>query len=1289
MPEELKTREEEKRIFPRNIEDEMKDSYIDYAMSVIVGRALPDVRDGLKPVHRRILYAMHELGLTHAKPYKKSARVVGECFVKDTFILTEKGLVPIQDIKREELVYTQKGLRRVSELYEMPPRELLRIELDNGTYNTVTSSQKLKVLNSNFEFEWKEANKIKAGDYIVLRAHYPDIEQKVKLQKIDTLNPGYLNENIAYLLGIFMSDGWIEKNKHRKDTYRTGVFSNSREIIERVADILKKEFDYLPSIEETSYAFQNAKGEELTNCGRTIRINKRYINKFLIDNFDIAGLKAPNKRIPRQIFLSPKPVIYAFISGLIDGDGSVHNKRSVIHYGSVSERLIDQLQILLQQLGVFGAKYVDDNLSKSHFVFNRKVCRKLRFYYLEFTGINAKLLASKITLYDLNKNAKGLQVLERKLKKSTSEVIPYAGENIFSELSKKHIGSGWYVSASGEKFRAGIKYATGCKIRYSKDLKEKPLRKSQIIEWGIKEKLEKIKSPLCDFINPLIKENIYFVRVSSVSKVAPQITYDIQVEGEHEFIANGMVSHNCLGKYHPHGDMAVYDSMVRMVQDFSLRYPLIDGQGNFGSIDGDSAAALRYTEARLARITEEMLTDINKDTVNFVPNFDGSLQEPSVLPSNLPNLLINGSSGIAVGMATNIPPHNMGEVIDGIVKLIEEPDVQIPELIKLIKGPDFPTGGIIMGKKGIKDAYLKGRGSIKVRAKVDFEEISKGRESIIVSEIPYQVNKSSLLGTIAGLVRDKKISGISDLRDESDRRGMRIVIELKRDENPEIVLNQLFQHTQLEVSFGVIMLALVNNVPRVLNLKEMLYYYLEHRREIIRRRTTFELKKATERAHILEGLKVALANLDAVIKLIKGSKNVEVARTSLMKNFDLTQIQAQAILDMRLQQLTHLEREKIEEEYKELNKKIKWFKEVLQDPKKVLNIVKEELLKVKERYGDKRKSQLKARIIEFDIEDLIPEEDVVVTISHAGYIKRLPLDTYRAQKRGGRGITAMTTREEDFLEDIFTCSTHANMLFFTNLGRVYWLKVYDIPEAARTARGKAMVNMIRLSSVAENITAMIAIRDFEENKEGSYLMMCTRKGVIKKTPVESFSNPRAGGIIAIKLDQGDQLIEVALTKGKDKIILGTKRGLAIHFREEGVRPVGRISRGVRGIRLARNDEVVGMEVVEDKDSILVAAEKGYGKRSKLLQYRLQSRGGKGVINIRASKRNGEVIGIEKVNDEDDLMLITARGIVIRQPVKAIRTIGRATQGVRLIKLQEGDKLVSIARIAKEEVVGEK
>jgi len=737
-----------------------------------------------------------------------------------------------------------------------------------------------------------------------------------------------------------------------------------------------------------------------------------------------------------------------------------------------------------------------------------------------------------------------------------------------------------------------------------------------------------------------------------------------------------------LGKYHPHGDMAVYDAMVRMIQDFSLRYPLIDGQGNFGSIDGDMPAAMRYTEVRLADVALEMLADINKRTVNFVPNFDESLEEPVVLPARLPNLLVNGSSGIAVGMATNIPPHNLGEVIDGLIMLIDNSNVEITELIKVIKGPDFPTGGIIFGKRGIKDAFRTGRGSIQLRADVDIEEIGSGREAIVVKELPYQVNKSQLLETIASLVSDKKIDGIANLRDESDRTGMRIVIELRREENAQIVLNQLFNHTQLETTFGVIMLALVNNVPRILNLKEMLSYYLEYRKEVVTRRTRFELEKAEERAHILEGLKRAVENLNKVITIIEKSKDADKARESLMENLKFTRAQAQAILDMRLHQLTGLERDKVLEEYIELIKNIERLKAILATPQKVLEIIKQELMSVKEKYSDSRKTKIKPQAIEMDIEDLIPEEDVVVTISHAGYVKRLPVSTYRAQRRGGRGITGMVTREEDFIENIFITTTHSYMLFFTNLGKVYWLKVYEIPEAARTGKGKAIVNLVKLSSPNELITAMVAVRDFAKEEE-KYLLMVTRNGVIKMTPLKEYSNPRKGGIIAIGIGKSDSLIDVKLTTGKEEVIIGTRKGKAIHFAEDEIRSIGRTGQGVRGVRLAEGDGVVGMEIVNKGDTLLTATFNGYGKRTSVEKYRLQGRGGKGVINIITDKRNGEVVGIKKVADEGDVMLVTSRGLFIRQPVRGIRLVGRSTKGVRLIRLEGGDRLVAIASVVKE------
>ncbi|OGS46140.1 MAG: DNA gyrase subunit A [Elusimicrobia bacterium RIFOXYD2_FULL_34_15] len=740
---------------------------------------------------------------------------------------------------------------------------------------------------------------------------------------------------------------------------------------------------------------------------------------------------------------------------------------------------------------------------------------------------------------------------------------------------------------------------------------------------------------------------------------------------------------DCLGKYHPHGDTAVYDSMVRMAQEFSLRYPLVEGQGNFGSVDGDSPAAMRYTEVRLAQIAEEMLGDLDKNTVDFGPNYDGSLTEPLILPAKLPNLLINGSSGIAVGMATNVPPHNLTEVCDGIIAMLENPDIDIPELSKIIKGPDFPTAGIIFGKQGIKDYFATGRGSIRVRAKAEIEDIKSGKTAIIVNELPYQVNKAVLIETIVDLVKDKKIEDISDIRDESDRDGMRLVIEVKRDGNPQVVLNQLFKHTQMESSFGVIMLSLVGNRPRILNIKEMLYHYIEHRKIIVVRRTKFELAKAEARAHILEGLKIALDNLNKIVKLIRESKDSDIARTHLMDEFSLSKIQAQAILDMKLVQLTGLERQKIEDEYLELIKTIEKLKSILSDPKKVLTIIKTELNELKEKYGDERRTKIQAQAVDLDMDDLIQEEDVVVTISHAGYIKRMPTTTYKSQNRGGRGVMGMTTKEEDFVENLFVTSTHSYMLLFTNRGRVYWMRVYEIPEANRTSRGKAIINLLQLSSAEEKITAAIPIKSFEKEK-ATYLVMATRNGTVKKTELEEYSNIRKSGIIAINLEDGDSLIDVKHTGGDSEMIIATKNGAAIRFKEDNVRTIGRSGKGVRGIRLEKGDEVIGMETVTKKDTVLIATENGYGKRTSIDDYRVQTRGGKGVINIKTTERNGCVVGIKNVKDNIDIMLMTQKGIMIRMDVSDISVIGRNTQGVRLIRLEDGDKLATIAHATKED-----
>jgi DNA gyrase subunit A len=731
------------------------------------------------------------------------------------------------------------------------------------------------------------------------------------------------------------------------------------------------------------------------------------------------------------------------------------------------------------------------------------------------------------------------------------------------------------------------------------------------------------------------------------------------------------------GNYHPHGEGVVYPSLVRMAQDFSLRYPLVDGQGNFGSVDGDPPAAMRYTEARMTRLGEEMLRDINKNTVDYVPNYDGTRDEPTVLPSAIPNLLVNGSSGIAVGMATNIPPHNLTEVIDALVLLLDQPDSTLEELMECIPGPDFPTAGFIHGRQGIIEAYRTGRGFLQMRARCEVE-VSKRteRESVIISEIPYQLNKTKLLEKIADMVRNKKIEGIADLRDESDRQGMRIVVELKRDAVSQVVINQLYANTQLQSTFGVIMLALVDNQPRVLSLQEMLNYYLQHRREVVVRRTTYDLERAREREHILAGLMIALDHLDEVIQRIRAAASPAEARQELMQRFGLSEVQAQAILDMRLQRLTGLERDKIVQEHAEVLETIQEFEAILASEERIRDLIKIELLEIRDKYGDERRTEIIEAEEEINYEDLIVEEDMVVTKSHAGYLKRQPTSLYQSQRRGGKGKMAMQTREEDFVEQLFVASTHDYLLFFTNIGKVYWLKVYQIPQAGRTARGKAAVNLLQLQP-GEWISTVIPIRRFEVDR---FLIMATKQGIVKKTELTAYSNPRQTGIIALTLDDGDELIRVGVTRGDQDIFLATRRGASIRFNEADVRPMGRTARGVIGIRLGKDDEVIGMEVLSEGAAILTVAEGGYGKRTSAAEYRVQTRGGKGLINLRLTAKTGVVVGIRQVFDEDDIMVMSDQGNLVRLRVKDIPCIGRNTQGVKLINLTADQHLIGVARI---------
>lgn len=757
--------------------------------------------------------------------------------------------------------------------------------------------------------------------------------------------------------------------------------------------------------------------------------------------------------------------------------------------------------------------------------------------------------------------------------------------------------------------------------------------------------------------------------------------HDLGMTPDKPYKKSARIVGDVIGKYHPHGDSAVYETMVRMAQDFNYRYMLVDGHGNFGSVDGDAAAAMRYTEARMSKISMELLRDINKDTIDYQDNYDGSEKEPVVLPSRFPHLLVNGASGIAVGMATNIPPHQIGEVIDGVLALSKNPDITIGELMEIIPGPDFPTAGQIMGKSGIRKAYETGRGSITLRAKVEIEERENGKQAIIVTEIPYQVNKAKLIEKIAELVREKKIDGISDLRDESDRKGMRIVIEVRRDANVNVLLNNLYKQTALQTSFGINMLALVDGEPKVLNLKQILEHYLDHQKVVIRRRTAFELRKAEARAHILEGLRIALDHIDEVINLIRSSKTTDIAREGLMEKFSLTEKQAQAILDMRLQRLTGLEREKIEEEYNELVKLIEELKGILASEEKVLDIIREELEEIKERFNDERRTEIIATGLEaFEDEDLIPKENIVITLTHKGYIKRLPVSTYRSQKRGGRGIQGMGTNADDFVEHLLTTCTHDTILFFTNKGKVYRAKGYEIPEFGRTAKGLPIINLLEIDQ-DEWINAIIPVSGFVDDW---FLFFATKEGICKRSPLSQFSHIRNSGLIALHLREGDELISVHLTDGTKDIVIGTKNGMLIRFHEQDVRSMGRTATGVKGITLEKNDEVVGMEVLDPGVDVLVVTENGYGKRTHESEYRIQTRGGKGLKTCNITPKNGSVVSVKAVRGDEDLMIITGNGVLIRMDVNDISSMGRNTVGVKLIKLDENEHVSTVALVEKEE-----
>ncbi|MBU2540315.1 MAG: DNA gyrase subunit A [Candidatus Omnitrophica bacterium] len=1244
------------KVVPVYIEEEMKDSYISYAMSVIVGRALPDVRDGLKPVHRRILYTMHELNLRHNQPFKKSARIVGDCLGKyhphgdtavydalvrmvqdfslryplidgqgnfgsvdgdapaamrycisgDTLIVTDKGLQRIEKIPHHSEVSfyalsANNKINHVSKWFDSGEHPTIRIQTHRGFSLCGSYNHPILVWQSKERracFKWRLLKELQEGDYAVISrsdALFP--------KKETSLKPFYPKVNKRckiHKLPRFMNRDFalilgaiVAEGNIGKE--HIGFCNNDELFIEQFKSSFKRVFPDCKLHEFVRKPQGYTKKQYMS-----LEIHSKQVIEFL-KNLGLTPGRAKDRRVPDIIFQSKKDSVASFVRGYAEGDGSVCISSSLsnleVTFISASKKLMQELQILLLRFGI-DSSY---RLQRSRNVF--------KLFIRSHDNLN--LFKNNIGFISRRKRKKLQEISGRNSNSwvmSKMDFIPYLSNYIrtSNKYKAKYRGHGEFL----------IKHNID---RYTKI--ERHWKK-------LKEVLDKEDMQLYATLrgNKYIFDKITSVKESGVNRV-----YSIKVDSPcHSFVSNGFISHN--------------------------------------------------TEARMASISFEMLADIEKDTVNFAPNFDASLQEPILLPAAIPNLLINGSSGIAVGMATNIPPHNLGEVIDGLSYLIDKPDCELKALMKIIKGPDFPTGGIICGRNSIKDAYSKGRGKLTVRARAQIEKSKGSKEAIVVTELPYQVNKSNLIASVASLVTDKKVEGISDIRDESDKDGMRIVIDLKRDAESKVILNQLFKHTDLETTFGIILLALVDSRPRILNLKSILHYFIVHRKEIIKRRTQFELDKALKRAHILEGLKIALKFLDRVIKTIKQSKSVPDAKAALMKNFKLSDVQAQAILEMQLQRLTALERSKLENEYLELIKRIELLRSILASEKKIEMIIKEELDALKKKYADERRTDIVGEVQELEIEDLIAEEDVVITISHTGYIKRLPVSAYRKHHRGGKGVTGAEMKDEDLIEHLFIASTHEYILFFTDTGRVLWLRVHEIPQAGRASKGKAIVNLLQLGS-GENISACIPVKEFHED---AFLVMATKNGLIKKTRLDAFSNPRKGGIIGLSLEKGDSLISVKMTDGNSEILLATAQGKAIRFVEKQVREMGRAAKGVKGISLAKKDLVIAMEIPAKECTFLTVTERGFAKRTQASEYRLQSRGGKGIINIRVTSKNGPAVNLLSVRDKDEIMAITQNAMIVRCAVKDIRSTGRSAQGVRLIKLGAKDKVACMAHVVKQE-----
>ncbi len=1239
------------------IEDEMKTSYINYAMSVIVGRALPDVRDGLKPVHRRILYAMSDLGITHSKPYKKSARIVGEvlgkyhphgdtavydalvrmvqdfslrypliegqgnfgsidgdnaaamryCVTGETLVVTDRGLVPIKEISNDSSeaifisVLSRDGkVHSATKWFDSGIHPTLKITTSRGytlqgSYNHPMLIWAVNEQTGQPGFRWKLLSELRLGEAAVID------------RTSDELWPSQPVSLTQYwpTLGSHFQLKILPRELDEDLAFILGSLVAEGTVKQNEIEFCNSDIKWIEKFDRSwhsvfpdcrLHAFVRKPSPFGKRPYYTREIHSRRVTAFL-RAAGLAPVKSREKTIPKTIFQSPESVAAAFLRAYFEGDGCITfsgKKMAELSCTSASETLINQIQILLLRFGIVSTKRFD----------RHRTIHKLYIRGLE----NHRLFKQRIGFVSQRKNETLAAVIAQYHKEySVTDFIPFIGGYARSHAD---VGEATFLE------------------RHNFDRYPSLERQATSVVAAVRPEAQESVSTL---FKKLLETRCLFDPIVRIEQAGMARVYSIRVDSNcHSFVANGFINHN--------------------------------------------------TEARLDAVSGELLEDIDKNTVEFTPNFDESLTEPTVLPAKMPNLLINGSSGIAVGMATNIPPQNLKEIVGAIVAVIDNPEISIKELMKIVKGPDFPTGGVICGREGIRSAYETGRGRLVVRAKAVIETGVKGKkDAVVITEIPYMVNKTNLIESIVRLVESKKVDGIYDIRDESDRDGMRIVVELKRDAMPQVVLNQLFKHTQMNETFGVIMLSLVDGQPKVLNLKQMVEQFIEFRAEVVKRRTQFDLDKAEKRAHILEGLKIALASLDRVIKTIRSSKDPETAKQALIKNFGLSEEQAKAILEMQLQRLTALEQDKIEAEYLELIKKIEYFKSVLKSKQKILGIIKDESKELAKKYGDDRRTQIVAAEEDIEIEDLIAEEDVLITISHAGYIKRIPVTAYRRQRRGGVGVTGGGVRdeEEDFIEHMFLASTHDYILFFTNKGRVYWRKAYEIPQASRQAKGKAIVNLLALGQ-DETIASFLQVGEFDDKH---YVFMVTKNGVVKKTNLIHYSHPRATGINAISLRDKDILIDCKLTNGKNEIFIATKLGKAIHFLEKQVREMGRTASGVRGIRLEKKDEVIAGEIVNPEATALTVTSQGFGKKTKFKEYKIQSRGGKGIINTKVTSKNGHVVNVLSVTEDDEIIVVTQNSMVVRFPVNQIRTVGRNTQGVKVIKLREKDAVASAMKVA--------